>query len=491
MRWLRQLNTYRLVTSIAILGVFAMAARITMDTDTWWHLRAGGWIWEHKEILRTDPFSYTRFGEPWEYPGWLVEVPMYWIFRQFGPGGLNIWTALMVAIAFSFVWKTMHGGAFLRAFTLVLAASSSAVYWAARPYLVTFVFGAIYLWALEEDRGREYQGRTRNLWLLPLLMLIWANSHGGFIVGFILLGVYLLNAVRVGFEGLKVVIRLDRAGFVRLVFTIILCVLAVCINPYGPVMLLYPFKTVSITVLKDYIQEWQSPNFHALNVQPFIALLLTTFAAFGVSRRRVIFTDLALVSGFAYLGLMAGRNIALFAIPAPMVITRHIASITDAIGSRMKLSFASKGIVPRGRAFLNASILVLLVLVTLIKVTIVYPGVVNEEAFRKGLPIDAVHFVRSTRPSGRMLSSYNWGGYLLWALPEYPVFVDGRTDLYNDQIIGEWLKAVRAEDGWQQVLERWEIRLILLEPATPLVSKLNSYGWQLLYQDEISVVYGK
>jgi hypothetical protein len=120
-----------LVTFITFLAVFAMAARISVDTDTWWHLRAGQWIVENRQIPREDVFSYTRAGESWEYPGWLVEVPLYWLYQLAGPGGLNLWTAFMVTLTFAFVWLTLSGGPFLKAFVIVLAAAAAGVYWAA------------------------------------------------------------------------------------------------------------------------------------------------------------------------------------------------------------------------------------------------------------------------------------------------------------------------------------------------------------------------
>ena len=107
------MSTQRLVTWITFLAIFAMSARVSVDSDTWWHLRAGQWIIEQRAVPQTDPFSYTRLGQPWEYPGWLVEVPMIWIYQALGPGGLNLWTAVMVTLAFTFVWRTLTGGAFL------------------------------------------------------------------------------------------------------------------------------------------------------------------------------------------------------------------------------------------------------------------------------------------------------------------------------------------------------------------------------------------
>ncbi|MGD9093603.1 MAG: hypothetical protein PVF74_12205, partial [Anaerolineales bacterium] len=184
------MTTERLVKWITFFAVFAMAARISVDTDTWWHLRAGAWILENGSVPQVDPFSYTRFGEPWQYPGWIVEIPMYAIFQTLGPGGLNLWTAFMVTFTFWFIWQTLSGGPFMRAFVIVLAAATAGVYWAARPYLVTFLLAAVYLWILEDYRWGRIKSRSIRMWLLPTLMVLWANSHGGFAVGFLIWGVY-------------------------------------------------------------------------------------------------------------------------------------------------------------------------------------------------------------------------------------------------------------------------------------------------------------
>lgn len=459
-----------------------------MDTDTWWHLRAGEWIWEQRAIPRVDVFSYTRAGTPWQYPGWLVELPVWGIYRAFGPGGLNLWTAAMVTLAFIFVWQTLSGGQYLRAFILVLAAAASGVYWAARPYMVTFVLSAVFLWILENNRCRPGEVSSKRLWWLPVLMLIWANSHGGFAVGFILWGVYWLREV-----GLW--LRNWCSGFTSslklLTFVGVGMLLAVCVNPYGVTMLAYPFKTVSIGALKDYIQEWQSPDFHLISVQPFVLLFLLTLAAVGFSRKRMLFTDFALISIFTYMALLAGRNIALFALVCPMVLTRHAAPPLEALARYIGFRPSALNTYSRGKKIINSILLGLTLLVTGFKVSLIFPDPVNEETFRKSLPIDAVSYIRQVKPPGRLFNSYNWGGYLLWALPEYPVFVDGRTDLYNDEVLGEWLRIVRAEEGWQEALDRWGVHLVLLEPDMPLVKWLKEKGWNLLYSDEVAVVYGR
>jgi uncharacterized membrane protein (DUF485 family) len=493
------LSTSKLVVWIAFLAVFAMAARVSVDTDTWWHLRAGEWIWEHRAVPQQDHFSYTRAGEPWQYPGWLVEVPMYAIYQAFGPGGLNLWTAAMVTLAFGFVWQTLSGGPFLKAFVTILAATASGVYWAARPYLVTFVLTAMYLWILEkvvDGEKREVDsgewGERKWLWLLPLLMVIWANSHGGFAVGFILWGVYFVSAL-IQFGEMK---RFDVQTFKRssigpLLLIGFLMMLAVCINPSGPVMLLYPFKTVSIGALQEYIQEWQSPDFHQLQTQPFLWLLLLTLGAVGASHKRLRWTEFFLLAGFAYLSFMAGRNIALFALAAPLVLSRHAASLFQDEAERWGIWQPASGRVEvsRGQAILNGILLGILILAVGVKAALVFPPKENEKFMQQTLPVDAVEYIRQKRPEGRIFNSYNWGGYLLWVLPEYPVFVDGRTDLYADEIVDQWVQVVRAERGWQDILDFWNVKLILLEPHHSVIKELSENDWILMYKDDIAVVY--
>lgn len=478
----------KLIAAITFLAVFAMAARVSVDSDTWWHLRTGEWILEHRSIPQADPFSHTRLGADWHYPGWLVQTPMALLFRLGGAGALNLWTAAMVTLAFALLWPTLSGGPFLRAFVTILAATVSGVYWAARPYLVTFVLAAAFLAILECYRWQPGPAAQRRLVWLPVLMMVWVNSHGGFAVGFILWGVYLAGALwalllrRGNLEARQQATTLAWVGGGLL--------LAACLSPAGPAILAYPFQTVGISALQDYIQEWQSPNFHLLHVQPFAWLLLLTLGAVGVSRRRLVLTDFLLVAGFAYLGLMAGRNVALFALAAPPALTRHLAPVMAALGRR--LGWRGVSVRPPGRfaARLNLVLLALIALAVAVKAALVLPAEVNARHFRATLPVAAADFIRAETAPGRLFNSYNWGGYLLWALPDHPVFIDGRTDLYNDEVISTWLQAMRAEAGWESILAEHGIDLIVVEKASPLDRALvDNPAWRLIYNDDLAVVY--
>ena len=496
------MSTRKLVVWITFMAVFAMAARVSVDTDTWWHLRTGQIIVEDKMFPVTDPFSHTRAGESWQGAsvGWVMQVGLYLIFKALGFGGLNILQAVMVTLAFWFVYRTLSGGEFAKAFVIVLAATASGVYWAARPYLMSFLLAAITFWVLEDFRWR----RKDRLWLLPFLMILWSNSHGGFAIGMMLWGLYglhegvqWLDRVRVeeklippeiSLKWLKKGMR-GRAG--RMLKIGALMIAGASVNREGLAIWLYPFQTVSIGVLQEFIQEWQSPNFHDLQVQPFAWLLLITLGTLGISKQKLALTDFLLVAGFGYLSFLAARNIAVFALVAPAVLTRHMEPVLGEMSQRLGFGNSAERNVPKTQIMLNWGIVVLLGLVVVVKVYSVLPEEANREVFSQQVPVEAVAYLKDLQPSGLLLNSYNWGGYLIWEAPKHPVFVDGRTDLYGDEIIMQWYRIVSADDGWQELLEQWDIELILLEPGWPLVKLLAAEGWKTLYQDDIAVIYAR
>ncbi|MER3515227.1 MAG: hypothetical protein C4310_13255, partial [Chloroflexota bacterium] len=307
------LNIHQVLTLVLFIALFTMAVRVPLDTDTWWHLRSGQYIVETRSIPRTDPFSFTQAGAPWIDQSWLAQVLLYGVSRWTGVPGLAILVAILVVLAFAFVYRQCEGDRFLRAFTLILAATVSSVIWAARPQMLSFVLMAVVSYVLYRYKrsgltsppslaGKGAEGLGL-LWLLPIFLL-WVNLHAGYAAGFILIGCYLIGEVANRLLEQRDVPALSWRDIGRLAGVAALSVLVIPLNPNGAQMLLYPFKTVNIGVLQDFIQEWASPNFHELFQQPFIWLLLAVIVALGLSRRAADITDLLLVSVFAYMGLL-------------------------------------------------------------------------------------------------------------------------------------------------------------------------------------------
>ncbi len=479
----------RLVFGITFLAIFTMAVRASVGHDTWWHLKAGEWMLANRAILRTDLFSLTRQGSAWIYPGWLAQILLYSAFRNFSFAGLNLFTALMVVAAFAFVWGTLEGRDLLKAFIILLAASASGVYWSARPQIISFVLAGYFLYVLHPHRKR----RVWLLWSLPLAMVLWVNVHGGFAIGFLILGVYLCGeAVQIVHE----VVKGDRdwrgawdqhkREIFHLLLVSLLCTLAVSINPHGPQMLLYPFKTVSIRVLQDYIQEWQSPNFHQAQVLPFLLMLLLLIGTLFGSHRRGDPTEIILVLVFLPLALLASRNIALFALVVAPVITRYLDTLLD----ETHLELGSSRQLPQSAAkWLNLAVFLLLVAASGLKISSSLSPQLNQDEIEEEFPVRAVEYLRSVQLKENLFNTYNWGGYVIWELhPDFLSFVDGRTDLFDDEILGDYLIGWRGLTGWERVFDTWDIEIVLIEPWAPLRMRLESQGWEIDYEDELAVV---
>lgn len=482
----------RFVISVTFLLILLLGLRVSVDTDTWWHLKTGEWIVQHRAIPVVDPFSYTRLGEAWGYPSsaWISETLIYLTYAHLGIWALNIFVAAFVTLAFAFIYLCLSGGLFLRAFVLVLAVITSGVYWAVRPYMFSFLFTAITLWVLEDFRTR----RARRLWLLPLVMILWVNSHPGFAIGFFLLAIYIAGEL-ISLAASAWPLRKGnwKDLFLQgrpLIVTGVFMLVAGSLNASGISGLRYPFDTLDIDFLAQ-IQEWQSPDFRSQSMRPFMLMIFFLLAALGASRKRIAVTHLLLLVGMTYLSLTAARNVALFALVTPIVITAHLASPLQELGERLGLDNArTAGTRPsKKKAALNWAIVVLLATETILRAVQVGTPSMTELKLSRQAPLGAVEYIRREKPEGRLFNSYNWGGYLIWALPEYPVFIDGRTDLYADGLLEEWLSVVRGEDGWQEQLERWDVQIVLIEPSRNLARLLPYEGWRLVDQDEQSLLF--
>jgi hypothetical protein len=486
-RLLQRFTVGRLVTAILFVAIFAMAVRQPVDTDTWWHLLAGRVTLERGQILRTDYFSHTRYGAPWTAYAWLSEVFLFITFDRLSYAGLALWIAGMVTATAALVYLQMEGDPFSRAFILVLGMATSALTWTARPHMWSFLFTAVVAYVLYLIKWR----RINRLWLLPLLFAGWVNLHAGYPLGMMVMVAFVAGEVlnhllagqlptddpTVGWRGI---------GWIVLIG--LLAAIAVLLNPNTTRMWSYYLETVRIGVLQDFIQEWQSPDFHQAFTQPFMWLLLATLAAMGLSGRRVDGPDLALVGLFACAALLAARNIAPFALVATPALSRHATAILDRLGWSGRLR-RTRGTSARMGA-VNLALLALVIVVALALIQGPLRPAVNQAAARETLPVDAAAWIVENRPPGQMFNPYNWGGYLAWALwPDYRVFVDGRTDLYGDEVLSEYLEVQLARRGFHDVLDKYNVHLVLTYPDDSLSAQLRcAGGWSEVYRDDVAVI---
>ncbi|MGQ9909823.1 MAG: hypothetical protein ACUVS2_13415 [Candidatus Flexifilum sp.] len=482
---MRRLTTQRIVPVILFALIFALAARIPVDTDVWWHLRSGEYTLTQGMIYR-DPFSFTMTGQPWVNHSWLAQVILSLIWDGAGVLGLTVFTAGMAAAGMMFVYHACEGSPYLRAFAVVLGAAAAAVFWSPRPQMFSFLFSTILLFILLRY-NRDGQGR---LWVIPPLMALWGNLHAGFSIGFILLSAVIAGQIAGGLFASGVQERMTlwkRAG--RLLLIAIGSAAALVINPYGLQILLVPFQTLSIGALTNFIQEWNSPNFHERQTWPFIALLIAVIGAMGASRRRSTWTEFFLIGGTTFMALQAGRNISVFAVVATPILTAHLHDILTERGWTLP---AVQRVRP-ARGMLNLILAGVIVLASALKTVAVLDRETVDDAFAAVLPVRAVDFLRAHPQPANLFNSYNWGGYLIHALPDVPVFVDGRTDLYGDAFITQaYFEPATGADSWRDVFAQYGINSVLIEAGSGLDRVLRQQAdWSLEYEDDLAVIYAR
>jgi hypothetical protein len=370
----------------------------------------------------------------------------------------------------------------MRAFALILGATAAAVFWSARPQMFSFALSAVVLYILYLYRRKK----ADRLWLIPIIMGVWGNLHAGFSIGFIFLGGVIAGEILGRLFNRSSADYLDWRGIRKLTVISLISAAALVINPYGLQMLLVPFQTVSIGALRDFLQEWNSPNFQGRETWAFIFLLLGVLGAAGASKRRIHWTDFVLVSGTAFMALLAGRNIAVFAVVATPVLTYHLDSILTERG----LALQPVKRVSAGMARLNLILLVVVLLGCLAKVLLVLnPRLVAQE-MRNYLPVGAVEYLQANPPPREMFNSYNWGGYLMFALPDTPVYVDGRTDLYGDAFLMQYLQTAIGGDGWQETLDAQDVNTVVIEQGSGLARRLsNDVAWREVYTDSMASIF--
>ncbi len=486
-----------LMFCITMLLVFIIAVRVPLDSDMWWHLTAGKWMVNNGKPLLVDVFSYTRAGEVWINHAWLGDVILYWFYRDAGFWGLGLCVAITAVASMGILYKTMPAGSTYKAWLVILAAIICSFVWSPRPQIFSLLMIAILLNLIL--RYRDQDTLKGSGWLFVVFVL-WSNLHGGYS-----LGVILLILTGIG-EIVDYLTRLDahQGQHKRLkknFIWILIALAGILVNPNGLNTLIIPFRTVGVQTLQTLIDEWASPDFHQLTMQPFVILLFLVILSFALTRKSIHGFEVIGFLGFTYLALVAKRNFAPFAIFSSFVVSNHLPSIFHEMINNLKEKLSDTNLKEKGkpasfspllRKVLNLTMVGLLGIGAVMKWFYVTHPVVVSAYESRFYPQKAISYLREYRiPSGRLFNSYGWGGYLIWNLPETAVFVDGRTDLFGDEVLGDWLKIIRADEGWEQTIDKWKIDWFLIEPEQPIVDHLIGMGWQVLYQDEISIVINR
>jgi hypothetical protein len=377
---------------------------------------------------------------------------------------------------------------------------------------MSWLFTLAWFSILDSAERNGFESKRR-LWLLPLLMLVWVNVHGGFLVGFVLLGIFWLGAVWEWFRAKKgrieeLLHKVSAAKRVRrLVWVGLLSGAASLVNPYGWKLHAHVFSYLSSRFLMNHIDEFQSPNFHGVPQRCFLVLLLITLAALALRGRGLRMSHGLTVLFAVYTALYSSRNIPVSSVLLVLVVGSLIARATEPISAGDSLRLRSGpaqatvglGFFPRMTAVesrLRGHLWpILAVIVTL---GIVWNGgriqstVLMDAHFdTRRMPVKAINYLVNHELKGPVLSPDYWGGYLIYRFyPGMQVVVDDRHDLYGEEFLKSYLKMVHVEPGWQDFLRDHASGCVLLPRQAALTSVLIESGsWKVIYRDEVAVAF--
>ena len=481
-RWW-QLDPQRVLVLALFIALLAMSAREIADPDFWWHLATGRYIVETRSIPHYDVFSYTATDHKWITHEWLTQVGMIALYNMGGLTALLLATSVVVALTSFIVYVQCDARPHLAVFAVILGALASAVTWGARPQMMNALLAAWFMLLLQRYRA----GDRRVLWALPLSTVLWVNLHSGFFLGLALVALFIAAEWLANLLDHRTPETLSRTQVRDLCLSLLGCIVASLANPNTFKMLWYPFETLGSSAMQLYIEEWAPPDFRRTWYWPAIALLFGGAIAVAFSRRKRDLTDLAFFFGLGFASLLSARHIPLFAVVAVPVLTRYAAQIE--VGRlRWDLTRLPRPRRPaRGMVLLNWALVLVFALLGALWVADV--AIQNRDVEARYYPLDALAYLEESGLAEKhMYNAYRWGGYLLWR--GYPVYIDGRADVYLDAFMDEYNLAYQLRGDWRRPLDRFDVDYILIGSGASFELLLDaSDEWERAYRDDQAVIF--
>jgi len=488
LRRIRLLQLAALTLLLVTVGTLAFQYKFcVLDPDIWWHLKVGDWIVEHHAVPHTGILSRTAADRPWVAYSWGYEVLLSRAYAWFGIMGIGAYgTLLTLAVAYAIYWMLRHlSGRFWVALIGTGVVCSAFLFnGMPRPFFFSIGLFAVTLTRLLEA---SRTGRIERLYWLPLIFWFWANLHIQFIYGLFLVGL---------FVGIHFALCLNKAfritpdfllapsfSSTTLVAIAAACILATLAGPYTyhPYQVAYEYSKAKFTYA--VILELQPLTFRGFS--HFVELFLTAGGFFAVGwKRKVDLFKLALLTAATVIAYRTMRDAWFICLPAA-------ACIADALALPQENERNATWFVETWLEKLSVAAAVVVLLALISNGTDFTPRGLDR-AISSQYPVNAVNYLRRNPLPGPLYNHLNWGGFLMWYMPQYPVAIDGRNDLYGDQLDQIFFNSQNAEKSYETDPYLNEAGVVLLSSDLPLSKVLTvDPRFQLAYRDSIATVFAR
>jgi len=494
--WLKaNVSVVWLTIALAVLYIYSNVLPV-WHTDLWGHLNYGRWIVEHRAVPQLEPTMTLARGVPFVDLPWLTQVGAYEMMQAYGVAGIQFLNGLGIVLiagllSFCVYGRTRNLGAAL--LTLV------AFYWGSyqqilvvRPQLAGLVCFTFVFMMASSSRWRRWY-----MFAIPATFALWANVHGSFIMGLLLLGALTVGrALDVYRHGKKLKLVFADRGVRGLLLSTELAAAAVLLNPYGIAAYAEVFaisKNINLTSLL----EWDPLTLRMKQGQAAFCLALALVAVYRMSPRRVSAREVLLLTGLGIGMLWHSRMIIWWAPTAAYYLGLHTAAVWQRwYGPRTRVS-RSGGlwtVVTLGIAWIAFAY-------TPFGVAAVHGREQDprraEKKYRSSVspltPIDLTDYLKRHPPTGLVFNTYEWGDYLQWAGPKgIQVFVNSHAHLVPEQVWQDYLDISRGSVNWQDRLDRYGVNTVVMElqGRDALIKQMEeSAAWEKKYADNKGVVF--
>jgi len=479
---------------ILLMGIFWGIASngpriLNFDGDLPRHLLNGNIILQTRQISTTDIFSFRTVGFPSIPHEWLSQVILAGIYDLLGLNGIVLITALIIMLTWAIVFRDAmyrSNGLFASLIFTVLAMGAMQIHVLPRPHIFTYLLTSIWIYILERFDGEK----KRAIWALPLVMLLWVNIHGMFVIGIAILAIYIVgdfldHPSKTWFSLKRTKMFLISGG---------LCFAVTFLSPSGFHIWGAIASLGSNSYITSQIPEYQSANFHMPETWLYIIILLFTIIGFARAGQKNSWIHILLIITFTGISLYTSRMIPLFAIVATPISTKLIAAWLQNDYKQSRLLHIEKNI-SQTNSISNGSVWILVVILAT-GILFASNKTINPE--NKGnifddrfFPVKAVDWIQQHPQQGHMFNEFDWGGYLLLTLwPDQQIFMDGHTHIYGEKLTKEYEHVIDLTPGWDDILKKYNIKWAIVRENAPLTIALSeSNKWAVVYRDETAVIF--
>jgi len=448
------------------------------DPDMWWHLKTGQVIWTSHSIPTTDTFSYTTHHHAYVPHEWLSQLLIYGAYKFGGYSGMMLWLCcltsalLIIGYIFCSLYTRNPKIGLLGALTIW---GFSTVGLAIRPHMIGYLLLTIELLLIHLGRTRD----RRWFFALPPLFAVWVNCHGSFVLGLLVAAAYLFSSFSSFRAGSLVASKWDAGVRKTFFWMLALSCLALFCNPVGIKQVLYPLNLFFHQPINlAQVDEWQPLQVTDARGIALIGVLACIALVLIVRHSELMWDELLLLAMGTWLAVSHRRMVFVFGILVAPVLSRLLSDFWDGFSLEKDLPV------------LNT----ILIAASLLIAAWTFPSrAAIAKEIDQGSPVKAVEFIKTNHLPGRMLNEYVYGGYLIWAAPENPVFVDGRTDIFEwTGVLAELASWEKLESNPNELLDKYQIDFCLLAHHSPMVTVMSLLkNWQMVYQDDQSVIFSR